>query len=147
MLSMAQIRFCAVECNYQETGPLSVANMCEALEFAYDYPTISPITLDFVRKLGVLVEPVKNEFGFRLMPVYFRNDPTRQALDARLIHNALTQLVVYGQELSAEEGYREFQKIHPFNDGNGRVGAILYNIWRGTIATPVLPPRTYFERR
>ena len=138
MLNLEQIRFCAIECEMQRVGPASVYDMCRAYSFAMGFNN-NPITTDFVCDLGKLVEPTKNFYGFRTTPVYF-GDSTNQAVPANNVENALVSLIHYGQNLSAEEGYIEFEKIHPFNDGNGRVGAILYNIWNGTLEKPQQPP-------
>jgi fido (protein-threonine AMPylation protein) len=42
--------------------------------------------------------------------------------------------------VSASEFYQEFETLHPFNDGNGRVGAILFNLLNGTLSDPIVPP-------
>lgn len=136
MLKLTQIRFCARECELQQSGEYSVANMCEAYIWAVEcarHEAIEfPLTLAFIRRLGQKIEPNKNENGFRLMPVYFKNDQTKQALNPEHIEQALNSLLKHGDSLSANETYVEFQKIHPFNDGNGRAGAILWNIfWMG----------------
>jgi hypothetical protein len=39
---------------------------------------------------------------------------------------------------SADKFYLEFQRIHPFVDGNGRTGKIIHNWILGTLADPVL---------
>lgn len=41
-------------------------------------------------------------------------------------------------ELTPDEFYVEFEKIHPFVDGNGRTGKILHNWLLGTLHDPVL---------
>ena len=41
-------------------------------------------------------------------------------------------------EEEIEESYVEFEKIHPFDDGNGRVGRILMNIYRLNYGLPIL---------
>ena len=44
------------------------------------------------------------------------------------IPRLLEQLLDMQERLAPEEFYWEFERIHPFADGNGRVGAILFNI-------------------
>lgn len=139
-MNLKTIEWCAAECEKQKSGEMSVSHMCVAYHHAkYIWFIKLPLDVEFIQTLGRLVEPVKNANGFRTQAVYF-NDITEQALSPDLIHQAINSLVRHGQNLTAEEGYYEFEKIHPFIDGNGRVGAILYNIFRGTLDNPVHPP-------
>jgi fido (protein-threonine AMPylation protein) len=50
---------------------------------------------------------------------------------------------IRAKAIDADAAYREFQTIHPFRDGNGRTGKILYNYLRGTLADPVMPPNFF----
>lgn len=147
MLTLSQIIFCARECEMQESGEYSVADMCAALIFALDNKNHGvPLSLDLIRAMGRLVEPKKNQNGFRSTPVYFQNDQTKQALAPRQIWRALEMLITQGHNLTPDERYVEFQKIHPFNDGNGRTGAILYNVyWVGgeNLEYPAIPPNFF----
>ncbi|CAG7844272.1 Adenosine monophosphate-protein transferase SoFic [Pseudoclavibacter triregionum] len=52
--------------------------------------------------------------------------------------------------VSAAMSHYQFETIHPFNDGNGRLGRLLivaHLLARGAVATPVLSVSPWFERR
>ena len=46
----------------------------------------------------------------------------------RHIGRLIEQLLENQQDITPEEFYWEFERIHPFIYGNGRVGAILYSV-------------------
>ena len=47
--------------------------------------------------------------------------------------------------MAIKKWYKEFEELHPFNDGNGRLGALLYNYLKGTMETPISPPDLFGE--
>lgn len=137
MLTLFDIRWAAEECERQQSGELSVYWLCNALEFTRSVGKPS-LPLDHIRELGRLVEPMKNPRGFRKVPVHFADYTT--AIPASNIKSALTSLIENGDALTPKEWYQEFELIHPFIDGNGRVGALLFNLKNGTIDKPIAPP-------
>lgn len=146
MLSLSNIRWCAEECERQQSGELSVSNMCDALFFARGtYNVVRLIDLLEIQILGQMIEPVKNKNGFRGVPVHFAD--MSKALDAPMIVSALKSLIEHGNSLSPTEWYKEFESIHPFIDGNGRVGAILFNVKNGTLKNPITPPDVFSAER
>ena len=143
MLSLKQIKFCAEECERQRSGELSVGWMCEALEHLLINKTeieSSIGTEDFswhIRTVASFCEPLQNARGFRKTPVYF-NDYSF-GMDAELIPQAMKNLCL--AELIPEDFYTEFQRIHPFQDSNGRCGALLFNLMKNSLDNPQKPPK------
>jgi len=130
--------FCAQECERQGAGPMAVYNMVLANKTMWYSNTI---TKDLIIRLGALVEPEKNAGGFRNVPVVFANG--NSGLSHHLINGAMDTLVgiIHDPLWTALDIYKEFQRIHPFVDGNGRVGAILFNALNGTLHEPTAPPK------
>lgn len=135
MLNLAQIKFCARECERQKSGEASVWRMCEALLWLQS--RLPAITEEAILLLGAFIEPNKNVRGYRGVPVYFAD--LSFGLQPRLIQPAMARIIEMQNLLSPDEFYREFQLIHPFQDGNGRVGALLWNYMKHEIQNPKLP--------
>lgn len=137
------VRFLAEECERQGSGPMSVYWMATAFNFASRVADEGrALTVSDVITLLQLVEPEVNKRGYRCVPVTFANG---NRIGWQNIERQIPSLLSAQDVLNPLEFYTEFEKIHPGTDGNGRVGAILYNHFGGTLNSPVAPPMVDFS--
>lgn len=139
------VDFCAGECHRQKSGALSVYWMVTAYNRAAELG--DKFSVSYVLELAALIEPAANRNGFRTTPVTFSTADISVVLAAENVASQVDSLVTHGDLLSALEFYVYFEEIHPFADGNGREGAILYNVRGGTMDNPQLPPHIDFAAR
>jgi hypothetical protein len=123
---------------YADEGQLRIAWMSEAWDRAQGYILVgNQCTTSDVRTLGMLVERKVNKEGFRTIPVMIGYNPTPHP---NVVQSRLVRLLNQWDDLEPLELYKEFELIHPFVDGNGRVGKILLNWKAGTLDNPFFPP-------
>jgi hypothetical protein len=148
-LPVAVIKFAAEECERQRvTSPLKVWHYVEAWHdamHAYEEllrlgPSIVPpgLSHDFIQRLAARTEREKNKAGeYRgyFAGVHRFDSPPPQEVRARM-DKWLEML----DNMTPEEAYKEFEEIHPFRDGNGRVGKIIFNWLKGKLDDPAMPP-------
>lgn len=142
------VAWCAQECEWQGSGEMSVAHMFSAYLYARRHRT-RPILLRDVLALGRIVEPRLNMVGLRTVGVRVGFDVK---MDWQLVPAALDQLIAEQPAIpasveNATEWFRQYQEIHPWRDGNGRTGNILYNWLLGTLEAPVFPPNLWHDPR
>lgn len=137
------IRFCAIECELQASGERSVYNMLSAWNYAQDQPEKLPAE-GHVLALGALVEPQRNSDGFRRCGVRVGWDVKP---DWRMVPQQIHDLMRLVGDVEPAEFFRLFEEVHPFVDGNGRTGAILFNWIQGTLDHPTWPPNFWNDPR
>ncbi len=131
------LNYLAQECAAQQSGPLSVYWMATGYNLLHSiHLSGRPLTVEDLLELGVLIEPDKNANGTRRIPVYF--DRTGTTLPWENIDEQLPKLVESQDQLYPLEFHWYFERnIHPFADGNGRVGSLLFNFFNKTLGTPL----------
>lgn len=140
--------FCVQECTRQkDNAPLMVLAMMQALAYADHYGKDDPygfLTEKNVIHLGKMVKPFKVK-GYRNVPVHFANGNTGCPPGEIADRMARLLTIAFKHRPAPVEFYKQFEEIHPFVDGNGRVGVILFNLLNGTLDDPIPAPDIFRE--
>lgn len=119
-------------------GFARVAWMLNAWEYAIVQSTAADKpSLSNIRHLGYIIEPELNwnerrwRNGFVRIGEHIAPKPTE-------LSNLMLRWEEQLDDRTPDEAYIEFQQIHPFTDGNGRVGKIIHNWLSRTLCTPIL---------
>lgn len=130
-------QWAAEECERQRSGERSVGWMVQGWQYACDRFDEMPTVGDLLN-LGAIVEPRHNQNGFRKVNVQVGYELVETRWQD--VQNAVHILLNQWEHYTAELWFQAYETIHPFRDGNGRTGAILYNWHAGTLTKPQTAP-------
>lgn len=145
---LALVKFCGIEIANQQDSPGCVIDMVEAWLQAQRWATnqsFPTFTLANIQWLGWRVKPVVNVDGqWRRVNLLVADPVPRYPFpDFQEVPRLMQEWheAVVEARFTPEEAYKAFEEIHPFRDGNGRTGKIIYN-WLGrTLDNPTMPPK------
>jgi len=119
--------------------------MVDAWVYATDMAP-NGVTSYHLLQLSMRVRLFTEQPTWRRTPVSFRDGGSATAWEhiPRQV-GLLTDAMADGcqSEDEANEYVKRFLDIHPFEDGNGRVGSVLYNLLMGTLEHPQMMPYYY----
>jgi hypothetical protein len=137
------IAYCAEEVRRQQDTPWHVFKMIDTWMWAIRLKARDEeLTHGIIRQMGKMMDE-ENEKGYRNGPVWVGG---KQKTHHMAIHGEMTTLLEDQKTLTPEIFYLRFENIHPFFDGNGRTGKVLYNYLRDSLRDPVFPP-DFFSKK
>lgn len=141
-----------------ERSDIALDDAIKAWKFAFQYR--NNITLGYIRTIHqCLMRRVRHDIAgsFRTCDVWIGGERKKyrgRAILFKKLHKLLLIIIadISNTEDSNDTDRREklakhahivFEQIHPFEDGNGRIGRILYNIHRLKLGLPI---HTIYEK-
>lgn len=145
---MNVLDYIAFESERQSATPTETIGMLKAhalflKRYNQDATVSHNLFLDAIGKINGI-------FLYRTVAVTFRtvvNEPPSHTRVPYLMENLILGINESDNAAAyADEYTKEFLDIHPFTDGNGRVGSLLWNFLRGTLEDPDTMPYFYGEK-
>lgn len=145
------IKFCCEEITRQRDTTMSVPDLVTAWNDALEVSEASGrvtcdvydvLTTPMIERWGFLAKPHLNSKGFRRHNIQVAD---YIAPDWRDVPRLIERLVdhIHSGALTPAQAYYEYEMVHPFADGNGRTGKILYNFLLGSLLDPQMPPNFF----
>lgn len=123
-------------------------DFCRMRELYTLVQTYSPIQiLENLIELGNILDPTIT--SFRVFQASFSSGRTAIAPEnisrqITLLSEHINGLTIPIAADAALYIYHRFEDIHPLRDGNGRIGAVLYNALCGTLSDPTFPAESIY---
>lgn len=147
VFTIEDIGYAAKEVERQGDPAIAVYHMLVAMHWLRDAVLEGKVSryhlgIEDIMVLGYSVKPMVNtlsgEGNIRKTEVMFADGG--EASIAQEVPFRLERYVENWPDMDADEAYQEFEYIHPFKDGNGRVGSLLFNLKAGSLSKPILSP-------
>ena len=133
--------FVTVETLRQYDGPYDVGFMLHAwMSAVHDRENGIPLSLPMIISWAKMIDPQANReiATFRTGPIFIGwEERPAVNLDRQMKH--WLGAVEDGYYEEADYAYKAFEEIHPFWDGNGRTGKIIFNWLNDTLKAPTWP--------
>lgn len=130
----------------REYGDVALKDAKRAWKFAYENMGLN-MNIDYVVEIHrLLMRRLRPDIAgkIRACDVWIGGHRvpfiSEKLIQADILMKVLFEMYIHGdfdKELKAKQIHIAFEAIHPFEDGNGRVGRILYNIHRLKMGLPI----------
>lgn len=141
------VNYCAEETKRQGDPPVPfVGQMTGAWLYALtQQDNGEPLTVDLIKKLGQFIKPNENKDGFRTNRIFIIGlGRQEEKVKPDRVRPLMELLVEQQDQMTPFEFYRSFEEIHPFMDGNGRVGKVVLNWKNNSLRKPIFPPNDFW---